>query len=88
MARKRDGLVPIEEALADLGGPVKALRKTPPPARRGFLDGNQLAALTLHDFILPCASRQGSEKKEALADADLQPNTDLPKALKGLPDFG
>ena len=28
----------------------------------------------------------GQEKKEALADADLQPNTDLPKALKGLPE--
>ena len=29
-------LVPIGEALADLGGPIQALRETPPPARRGF----------------------------------------------------
>ena len=36
MERNRDGLVPIAEALADLPGPVQAIRKTPPPARRGF----------------------------------------------------
>ena len=36
MQRKRDGLVPIGDALSDLGGPVQALRETPPPARRGF----------------------------------------------------
>ena len=42
MAPKRDGLVPIASALADLPGPVQAIRKTPPPARRGFTvaDGN------------------------------------------------
>ena len=38
--------------------------------------------------ILELENAQGRKKKEALADADLQPNTDLPKALKGLPDFG
>ena len=27
MQRKRDGLVPIGDALSDLGGPVKALRE-------------------------------------------------------------
>ena len=36
MQRQRNGLVPIGDALSDLGGPVQALRKTPPPARRGF----------------------------------------------------
>ena len=36
MQRQRDGLVPIGEVVADLGGPVQALRETPPPARRGF----------------------------------------------------
>ena len=30
MARKRDGLVPIGEALADLDGPVKAIREARP----------------------------------------------------------
>ena len=30
MARKRDGLVPIGEALADLSGPVAALRDRDP----------------------------------------------------------
>ena len=29
MARKRDELIPIAEALADLPGPVQALRKNP-----------------------------------------------------------
>ena len=36
MQRQRGELVPIGEALADLGGPIQALRETPPPARRGF----------------------------------------------------
>ena len=38
MQRQRGELVPIGEALADLGGPIQALRETPPPARRGFSD--------------------------------------------------
>ena len=42
MQRQRDGLVPIGEALADLGGPVQALRETPPPARRGFTLADQV----------------------------------------------
>ena len=48
MAPKRDGLVPIASALADLPGPVQAIRKTPPPARRGFTvaDGNYKEDLT------------------------------------------
>ena len=45
MQRQRDGLVPIGEALADLPGPVKALRKTPPPARRGFTVADQVNQL-------------------------------------------
>ena len=32
MQRQPDGLVPIGEALADLPGPIQAIRKTPPPA--------------------------------------------------------
>ena len=36
MQRQRGELVPVAEALADLGGPVQALREAPPPARRGF----------------------------------------------------
>ena len=36
MQRQRGELVPIGEALADLGGPIQALRETPPLARRGF----------------------------------------------------
>ena len=31
--RKRDELVPIGDALADLGGPVKAIRDATPQAR-------------------------------------------------------
>ena len=34
---KRGELVPIGEVVADLDGPVKAIREaSPPPARRGF----------------------------------------------------
>ena len=36
MQRQRGELIPIGEALADLPGPVQALRETPPPAQRGF----------------------------------------------------
>ena len=45
MQRKRGELVPIGEALADLGGPVQAIRKTPPPARRGFTRFDQVNQL-------------------------------------------
>ena len=45
MQRKQGGLVPIGEALADLPGPVQALRKTPPPARRGFTVADQVNQL-------------------------------------------
>ena len=45
MERKQDGLVPIGEALADLDGPVQALRETPPPARRGFTLADQVNQL-------------------------------------------
>ena len=45
MQRQRDGLVPIGEALADLPGPVRALRKTSPPARRGFTLADQVTQL-------------------------------------------
>ena len=45
MARQRGELVPVGEALADLGGPVQALRETPPPARRGFTLADQVNQL-------------------------------------------
>ena len=45
MARQRGELVPVGEALADLGGPVQALRETPPPARRGFTRFDQVNQL-------------------------------------------
>ena len=45
MQRQRGELVPVAEALADLGGPVQALRKTPPPARRGFTVADQVNQL-------------------------------------------
>ena len=32
MARKRDGLAPVEEAISDLDGPVKELRDASPQA--------------------------------------------------------
>ena len=45
MQRKRSELVPIGEALADLDGPVQAIRKTPPPARRSFTVADQVHQL-------------------------------------------
>ena len=45
MHRQRGGLVPIGEALADLDGPIQAIRKTSPPARRGFTLGDQVNQL-------------------------------------------
>ena len=45
MQLERSGLVPIGEALADLSGPVQALRKTSPPARRGFTVADQVNQL-------------------------------------------
>ena len=45
MQRKRGEVVPIGEVLADLGGPVQALRETPPPARRGFTVADQVNQL-------------------------------------------
>ena len=45
MQRQQGGLVPIGESLADLPGPVQALRETPPPARRGFTVADQVDQL-------------------------------------------
>ena len=38
-------MIPIGDALADLPGPVQALRETPPPARRGFTVADQVNQL-------------------------------------------
>ena len=45
MARKRDGLVPIEEAISDLDGPVQALRDASPQALHHFTQANQVHQL-------------------------------------------
>ena len=45
MQPKRDGLIPIGEALADLPGPIQAIRKTPPPARHHFIVADQVNQL-------------------------------------------
>ena len=45
MQRQRGELVPIGEVIADLPGPVEAIRKTPPPARRGFTLADQVNQL-------------------------------------------
>ena len=42
MQRKRGELVPIAEAFDGLGGPVQAIRKTPPPARHSFTVADQV----------------------------------------------
>ena len=45
MQRQRGELVPVGEVIADLPGPVQAIRKTPPPARRGFTVADQVHQL-------------------------------------------
>ena len=45
MQRQRGELVPIGEVIADLPGPVQAIRKTPPPARRSFTVADQVHQL-------------------------------------------
>ena len=45
MQRQRGELVPIGDALSGMGGPVQALRETPPPARRGFTVADQVDQL-------------------------------------------
>ena len=45
MNRKRDSLVPIEEALADLDGPVAAIRETSPQALHHFTQADQVNQL-------------------------------------------
>ena len=45
MARKRDGLVPVEEAISDLDGPVKKLRHATPQAVHHFTRFDQVNQL-------------------------------------------
>ena len=45
MQRQRGELVPVGEVIADLPGPVQAILKTPPPARRGFTLADQVNQL-------------------------------------------
>ena len=45
MQRQRGGLVPIGDALADLGGPVKAIRDVSPQARHHFTQADQVNLL-------------------------------------------
>ena len=45
MQRERDGLVPIGEALADLGGPVQAIREATPQALHHFTRFDQVNQL-------------------------------------------
>ena len=45
MERKQDGLVPIGDALADLGGPVKAIRDASPQALHHFTQADQVNQL-------------------------------------------
>ena len=45
MQRKRGELVPVRETLADLGGPVKAIREASPQARHHFTQADQVNQL-------------------------------------------
>ena len=53
MQRQRDGLVPIGEALADLGGPVKAIREASPQARHHFTQADQVDQLVTASETTP-----------------------------------
>ena len=45
MQRQRGELVPVGKIIGSLSGPVQAIRKTPPPARRGFTLADQVNQL-------------------------------------------
>ena len=45
MERQRDGLIPTGEVIADLGGPVKAIREASPQARHHFTRTDQVDQL-------------------------------------------
>ena len=45
MQRQRNELVPIGDALADLGGPVKAIREASPQAVHHFTQADQVNQL-------------------------------------------
>ena len=45
MQSKRGELIPVGKIIGGLGGPVKALREIPPPARRGFTVADQVNQL-------------------------------------------
>ena len=45
MQRQRGELVPIGEVVADLAGPVKAIREAEPPGRRYFTRADQVNQL-------------------------------------------
>ena len=45
MERKRDGLVPIGDALSSMGGPVKAIREASPQALHHFTQTDQVNQL-------------------------------------------
>ena len=45
MQSKRDGLVPIGDALSDLGGPVQAIRDASPQALHHFTQADQVNQL-------------------------------------------
>ena len=47
MERQRSELVPIGDALADLGGPVQAIRDTSPQALHHFTQADQVNQLVL-----------------------------------------
>ena len=52
MQRQRGTLVPVGEALADLSGPIQALR-LPLPARRGFTVADQVNQLVSASETIP-----------------------------------
>ena len=65
MQRQRGELVPIGDALSDLGGPVQALRETLPPAQRGFTladQVNQLVSASEADPDLGFGADDGARK--------------------------
>ena len=70
--RKRNSLVPLDEALADLSGPVKAIRKASPQA--------------LHHFTLADQVNQLVEAREA--DADLGLGATILRRLMVTHDIG
>ena len=63
MQRKQGGLVPIGEALANLPGPVKAIRDASPQSRHHFTQADQVNQLVTASETAPVLCQNSALSK-------------------------